>query len=433
MAIDVNSEEGKAVRKLIPLSTIPVQHFEMICLLHDSKKIKQGTVLFKKGDQNKELVYLLEGELSLQANGLEIETIAADNDQARFAIAHHVVRKVDAVANTNVRLLRIEADFLNHLPPIGSLPQQTIASSESSGIEATRPLTEWIKFLVKSRIFQQLPAINIQKLVMSLEKISFKKDDVIIKQDDIGKFFYIIEQGHCNLVRKPTAKAKEISLVQLHRYDSFGEFSLLAEIPEQTSVIALTDLILLRVNKENFLTLIKQPLLKYIHYSAIQERQGQYKDILLVDIRPPDGFQDFHLPGSVNIPFFSLHLQMKTLNPKRTIILVCDDEKTSESAAFLLIKNAYDTFILEGGVNKIRSEANEVIAKRDSTFQHSEEPTETEDPDVDRLISENIKLQRKIQNLEKEKLFLEHQSKKFLHKIKTLKEQLNTQSTGIKS
>lgn len=92
-------------------------------------------------------------------------------------------------------------------------------------------------------------------------------------------------------------------LAQLGDQDTFGEDALISGEPRNVSVTALSDVSLLRLSKELFLTLIKQPTLKYIDYREAQDLVAKGAD--LIDVREPDRYKPSHLPMSINIPFFA--------------------------------------------------------------------------------------------------------------------------------
>jgi len=107
MAVDVNSEDGLIIRKLIPLATLPGARFNALCAEMTVEETQDG-FLFKKGDVSPQLVYLISGEVTLQAAGLVVDIIAAGSDSAKFALAHQIPRKIDAVANGRVRFFAAE-------------------------------------------------------------------------------------------------------------------------------------------------------------------------------------------------------------------------------------------------------------------------------------------------------------------------------------
>lgn len=222
-------------------------------------------------------------------------------------------------------------------------------------IEKTKDNSDdWMTALLRLPIFQSLPPINLQKILMSFEEVSFKKDEVILEQGSAGDYYYLIKNGQCLLTRKSSLHAKEIKIRQLTTGDTFGEDSLLSDAPRDLTITAITDISLLRLNKQQFVSLIKEPSLTFINYIEMQEaiKHGA----ILLDVRTPEEYEGYHLDYSVNQPFFSLRMQLKTLNRDKPFIIVCADGKTSEAAAFLLLKNAIKATILKGGIAGITPE-----------------------------------------------------------------------------
>ncbi|TAK65027.1 cyclic nucleotide-binding domain-containing protein [Methylobacter sp.] len=213
---------------------------------------------------------------------------------------------------------------------------------------------DWMSALLRSPIFQRLPPTNLQKILMSLEAVHFNKGEVIVDQGTMGDYYYLIKNGHCELTRKPSPNAKEIKLARMSAGDTFGEDSLLSDAPRNGSIRALTDISLLRLNKPQFVSLIKEPSLAFVNYTEMQEvvKQGA----ILLDVRTPDEYESNHIDGSINEPFFSLRMQLKTLDKEKPIIVVCSDGKTSEAAVFLLLRNKINAMILKGGMAGINPE-----------------------------------------------------------------------------
>lgn len=346
MAINGNSEDGLIIRKLIPLASLPSARFDALCAEMTVEEIEDG-FLFKKGDIAPELVYLITGEVALQAAGLVVEVIAANSDSAKFALAHQIPRKIDAVANGRVRFLRLNADIVNNLLSLAYKEDNSyMVIDETEGDP-----DDWMTALLRSPIFQRLPPANLQKILMTLEAVHFKTGETIIEQGSVGDYYYLIKNGQCLLTRKPTPNAKEIKLAQLTNGDTFGEDALLSGAPRNVTITALTDITLLRLNKQQFVSLIKEPSLKFVDYEGVQE--AIKKGAVLLDVRTPDEYEDHHLEGSINAPFFSLRMQLKTLSPEKPVVVVCQDGKVSEAAAFLLLRNKIDAMILRNGMESL--------------------------------------------------------------------------------
>ena len=351
MPVDIDSKDGKKIRKLIPLATLPGPVFKTICTVIEVEEASRGFTLFKKGDQTNEFLYLLGGEITLQAEELKVETISAGDSTARFALAHQNPRKIDAVANSDIRFLRIDIDIINNPPTVFDEEEKSFMVTK----ETVENTDDWMTTLLKSPIFQRLPASNLHKILIGLEEIQYNEGDIIISQGESGDYYYLIRQGHCLLTRKPYPNAKEIKLAKLHANDTFGEDSLLSGEPRNVTITALTNLSLLRLDKKQFINLIKNPVLAFIDFDSIQ--QELENGAVLLDVRSPDAYKKTHLNDSINAPFFSLRMQIKTLNRKRKSIVVCDDGNISEAAAFLLIKSKFNAVILKGGMRQVPQEA----------------------------------------------------------------------------
>ncbi len=373
MTVILKSKDGQAIRKLIPLTTLPESAFNTLCSQLRIEEGSKGTVLFKQGDLKNEFVYLLDGTISLQAAGMEMDSITGGSEDARFALAHQIPRKVFAVAKDKIRFIRIKAEILNSTT---SKQQDSVGYDVSDIPEECSG--DWMTTLLKSPIFQRLPAANLQKVLTSMEAVEVNAGELVVKQGEPGDYYYIIKKGRCSLTRKPSKNAKEIKLAELKTTDTFGEDSLISGAPRNVNITMLTDGILLRLSKENFLNLVKKPVIQIISIEkAIEEVE---KGAVLLDVRTSDSFGHRHIDGSRNVPFFSLRMQMASLEPAKKLIVICEDGNTSEAASFLLIRHAFNAVVLHGGFNAL-SEQHRVLLSACS--QSSAAPPPPDFPEAD--------------------------------------------------
>ncbi|MDV3242069.1 MAG: Crp/Fnr family transcriptional regulator, partial [Methylocaldum sp.] len=103
----LSASDAQELRRLIPLNTLSDSRFEQLCSQIRIDEAPKGSILFRQGETKNEFVYLLSGTISLQAGGVEMDSISGGTDTARFALAHQIPRKVSAVANDTVRYVRI--------------------------------------------------------------------------------------------------------------------------------------------------------------------------------------------------------------------------------------------------------------------------------------------------------------------------------------
>lgn len=433
MAVDIHSEEARIIRQLIPLSTWPSKRFAQLCSQLQIKTAESGQYLFKRGDENSDLHFLLDGSISLQTDSFIIETIRADSDSARFAIAHQIPRKVDAVAKTRIQFLRLNTDMMK------SIQETSYRENESTMmVDELESNDDWMTTILKSPIFRALPPANLQKILMSLQEVRFAPGDVIIQQGDPGDYYYIIKKGQAVISRKPSPVAKEIKLSQMGDLDTFGEDSLISGKPRNVSVTALTAMCLLRLGKEQFITLIKQPTLNYIQFEELHALLASGAEV--IDVRGPDEFKNAHIPNSLNVPFFSLRMYLKTLGRHHPIIVVCKDGRNSESAAFFLIRHKLKALVLKGGIDGLTddqlksepakfsidngTETSQLEQSRELPTTLSLEKTSLSEEAATDLRQDLQQLQAKYSELEAEKMTLELKCSSLARQLNAAKAEL---------
>lgn len=338
--------EAQELRRLIPLNTLSAARFEQVAaemLVEDGPK---GTILFHQGEPTQEFVYILSGTVSLQAGGVEMDSVTGGTETARFALAHQNPRKVSAVAKEAIRYTRIRPEFINQReePPIGYTVSHT---PEAVG-------NDWISALLRSPVFRRLTPSNLQSLLRSVEEISTQADEVICRQDDPGDYFYIIKQGQCVLTRKPSPQAKEIKLATLKDFDTFGEDALIADQPRSVTVKMAGDGVLLRLDKASFLRLVGAVIPRLEAREAIDiVRHGGGA---WLDVRLPDAYQQGHPKGASNAPFFSLRMMLSSLDRQKKYVLACDNGKLCAAGAYLLLRHGFDAYALQDGIDTLPAE-----------------------------------------------------------------------------
>lgn len=214
-----------------------------------------------------------------------------------------------------------------------------------------------ITALLAMPIIQHLSPIK--ELLTNFETIHLKQGEVILSQGHEGFYYYLIKHGHCLCTRQSKTGAKKVILRTLGAGDTFGEDALIMDAPRDLTVTADTDMTLLRLAKEYFINLIKEPALTFI--SPVEMRQAKVKGAVLLDLRKPEEYRTQHIEGSINLPFFTLRMQLKKLNHKKSFIFICKDGKFSQAAAFLLVIHGFKVALLKDGIRSVNLSSLEVI------------------------------------------------------------------------
>ena len=369
MPVDIDSPEGHLIRKMVPFSTMPNNIFKVICNKVIIENARSGTFLFKRGDSKNDLVYLLKGEVSLEVGKLKMEIIKAGTESARFALAHQVPRKTHAVAKGSVRFMRLNSIFIKppDLPEVEKKDELLLNDKEVENIEKkkedkglirkanTQDSHDWIATLLMIPIIRTLPPANMNKIAEVLEEVDYKKKDVIIQQGEMGSYYYFIKEGSCLVSHKNSQNSSEMKIAKLQSWDTFGEAALISGEPRSETISALSDVSLLRIHKDKFLKLIKEPALQFVEH--VEMDMMLVEGAVLLDVRSPDEYEVIHLEYSINAPLHSLRTFLKTLDKEVEIIVCCLDGKISEFAAFVLLTHKFSVKILRGGIKKSPKEA----------------------------------------------------------------------------
>lgn len=431
MAVHPNSEEHRILRKLMPLATFPSAAFKELCTNITVEQV-QDAPIFRRGDKNTDLVYLLEGSVTLQAEGLVVEAISSESESAKFALAHQIPRKIDAVANGLARIVRLDADVINNPPPAVYQGDQSYIITEESD-EAS---DDWMTTLLRLPLFQALPPSSLQKILMALKTDHFAQGDVIMDSGSKVDYFYVITKGQCLLSRPLLADGGKI---RLGAGESFGEEYLATDYPAQETVTALSDVSLVQLEKKHFITYVNAHMGHFMSHENMPDaiRNGA----VLLDVRSQSQYKNHHLYDSVNIPLLSLRMRIEECPRDKQIIVVCANGNASEAGAFLLVKDGFNAFVLKGGMGiEEVSIAEEMAHEADNSQAISEvEQTSTEkEPSVsafaieaqletlkaenERLAECNRNLEEKAEKLQSEKEQAESQCQLLTQQLERLKE-----------
>lgn len=342
MSEQPSSEETERLRALVPLHTLPDQSFSQLVTDARFETLHKGQMLFQQGDTDHANVYLIGGTVVLLSGSSVVERIQAGSDTARFPLAHQLPRKHAARAETESRIVRVDSRLLGDL-----LSRSRTVDYQVDDIEEASE-DDWMSMLLQSRVLQQVPASNIQRVMMSVEQVEVARGDDLIRQGDPGDYYYMLTRGRA-VVRRDAGDGKgAVELATLGPGDAFGEEALLSDQPRNSSVTMLQDGHVLRLAKEHFLQLINNPLVARLDRAAAEAKVEA--GALWLDLRSTEQYDVSHLPGAINFPFESLRYQAGSLAPDRPYVVYSNTGARAMAGAFLLTERGFDVAVLDGGL-----------------------------------------------------------------------------------
>jgi CRP-like cAMP-binding protein len=101
--------------------------------------------------------------------------------------------------------------------------------------------------LSETVLFREFTPQELDEFLELLDPVRAQAGDVIVRQDDPGDCMYIVVSGQCRVVHHK--QGHDVDLAVLNKGDFFGELALVDEGPRSADVIALTDVVLLKITQ----------------------------------------------------------------------------------------------------------------------------------------------------------------------------------------
>jgi rhodanese-related sulfurtransferase len=246
-------------------------------------------------------------------------------------------------------VLRIERTELERRLRLADLDPGT-SDLEDSDITREQP-SNWMIRMLQSQRFANLPPQNIQRVFERMERVDATANELIIRQGDPGGYYYVIEEGYCDVSREPTSGGREVHLAELGPGDGFGEEALVSGTPRNASVTMRSNGVLMRLDKDSFIELIRDPLINQIPYQ--DARRMVDEGAVWIDIRHRDQFAKGSFRNARNIPRAVIRVECRKLVKGRKYIVCGEDPAANAAAAFLLAERGYDVSYLNEPLSKL--------------------------------------------------------------------------------
>ena len=334
------------IKTLSPINSLNTENTSDLIKKLKTEVIQPGHYIFKNGDMDKAHVYILKGNIELVVDKKIIKTISGGSDESKQPIAHSFPRTVSARAKTATSIIRVNSDMLDIMLTWDQTGSYSVESLEESDDDES---TDWMTRILQTRAFHRIPPANIQAMFMRMETTHFKPGELVIKQDEPGDYFYIIQEGRCLVTGSTPANPKGVKLATLSVGDSFGEEALISDSKRNATVTMLTEGCLMRLNKEDFNSLLNEPLLNWVDYSEAKkviDEGGMW-----LDVRLPAEYKAKHIKNCINIPLIFLRMKANSLDKNKKYVIYCDTGRRSSAASFLLNERDITSYVLTDGVD----------------------------------------------------------------------------------
>jgi CRP-like cAMP-binding protein len=337
--------------RLQPLGSLPAERTRELAALAQCEVLPRGSDLLAHRDLGRQSVYLLEGELRLLYLNGSSDVVVGGSELCLHPLGKHGVGVRAARSITDIELVSFDDDLLDAMMTWDQLS----ASHEDELPDETMERTGWFSESTLMRVqslarglFPALPQVAIDALLSHAKRVRVGRGDAVVREGELPDYYYVIEAGRCRVSRQ--VGGGEIELAELGGGDAFGEDSLIEGAPRNATVTMLTDGMLLRVSRDDFLRLLRDPLLQRLSRAEADAKAAS--GAIWVDVRFPAEYAFDKIPGAINIPLNEIRNATRSLDPVPEYVLYCQSGKRSSAAAFLLSQHGYRAFVLDGGLRQ---------------------------------------------------------------------------------
>ncbi len=351
----------RAFEPLSSLSDARLQEFADLCHM---ETIGAGLDPFRIRPAAEQMSYLVSGQLQVHFASGGLETVIGGTATARVALAR-AEPITHAKALTDIEMIRIDRDLLDIMMTWDQLAAfDATRTGRFKTVSAQAPAVDPIpdNWNVMSGVFSMrnlrtgafahMPSPHIGELLNRFSRLEVKAAQVMIREGEEGDYYYVIESGRAQVTRQ--VGGVTVTLADLKNGDAFGEEALVLEAKRNATVTMNLDGVVLRLAKQDFIELLKEPLLNKVQAAEAESKVAAGAQWL--DVRYPAEYQYDRMQGAINVPLAEIRNAFGVLDKSRSYVVYCQSGRRSAAAAFLLAHRGFKVMLLDGGLWASRGE-----------------------------------------------------------------------------
>ena len=237
------AEQAKLIRAALKKNFVfeELSHREATPLVDafQAFSVAQGETIIAQGDDGDYFYIIESGTCAFFVDDQKVGVAGKGNSFGELALLYTCPRAATVTSVSPMTLFRVDQTSFRFL-----LQRLTVAGSSEK-----RRLLQGIEFL------KELEESQLRKLAEVLTPSRFKAKDVVVRKGDDADYFYVLQEG--------TVKVQDIEAggityqdITLQAGEYFGERALVTKEPRAANVIAETDGLAFRIDKETFQTVL---------------------------------------------------------------------------------------------------------------------------------------------------------------------------------
>ncbi len=330
------------------LSPSRLDELAAVCYLEPVSKNLDPTRMMHNGTQ---ALYVVTGDLGIRYENGNKVILRAGTDAAKHPVDAGRLKIKDTIALTPLDIVRIDLDLLDIMltwDQLSGYPPAQIPQTKVIKKEFKLDSASFNAFKLQNGVFNKLPPANIEAMFARMQPLDVEAGQTIITQGQEGDYYYLISEGSAVVSRIKDPSQGSAILAEIFKGAGFGEEALASDTKRNATVTMKTDGQLLRLKKQDFIELLKAPLINMVTMEAAQAQVASGASEWL-DVRFASEYAYHHIEGAINAPLHELRSCISQLNTTKQYIVYCQTGRRSSAAAFILAQFGLNAVVLAGG------------------------------------------------------------------------------------
>lgn len=250
--------------------------------------LSPNAIVFNKGEEKSAEYYLLKGNIELETEGGKKSTKKPSSLNFSSGIETYSA-SAKTLAETVILKVALDSHELN-----------TLLCWEFALRFLDNP--QWGFSLYESEMFEHIAPSKLILFLQSLEEKHVETDEIIISENEYGKLFFVMCEGLANVFQgKISEDAKPVS--QITPFQTFGEASLISDLPRNASIKMADKGKLMAFDSENLPNLTSEDISSKVVLNKSELKAFLQKDKhFILDIRPEKESKLSAMKGSISAP-----------------------------------------------------------------------------------------------------------------------------------
>lgn len=203
-------------------------------------RFKAHEIIIKQGDAADYFYVLKQGKVRFLVDSKKIREASNGVSFGELALLHNAPRSASVVALTECFTYRVDQYTF-----------RALLANHKAKIEKSH-----VELLRRVEIFKDIDKPALAKIADAMTKVVVPDGKLIIRKGDVGRVFYIIQEGEVKISEVGIVENKLAVTTILKRGDFFGERALITGEKRSANATAVGDCSLLCISKETFETIM---------------------------------------------------------------------------------------------------------------------------------------------------------------------------------